>query len=66
MKAQRTIPNPAVEPTITVPAAGAVLGLSKPSAYEAARRGEIPTIRIGRRLVVPTAKLLVMLGLDTP
>jgi excisionase family DNA binding protein len=38
---------------ITVPEAGEQLGLSKSSAYEAAKRGDIPTIRIGRRLLVP-------------
>lgn len=39
--------------TITIPAAGQSLGISRNAAYEAARRGEIPTIRIGRLLLVP-------------
>ena len=39
--------------TITIPAAGRALGISRNAAYEAARRGEIPTIRIGRLLLVP-------------
>ncbi len=39
--------------TITVPEAGAQLGLGRNSAYEAVKRGEIPTVRIGRRLLVP-------------
>jgi excisionase family DNA binding protein len=39
----------------TVPEAGRRLGLSRGSAYEAAKRGEIPTIRIGRLLKVPIA-----------
>ena len=39
--------------TITIPAAGQALGISRNAAYEAARRGEIPTIRIGRLLLVP-------------
>lgn len=38
---------------MTVPEAGKRLGVSRNSAYEAARRGEIPTLRIGKRLVVP-------------
>lgn len=50
--------------TITVEQAGKLLGLSRSSAYRAAARGEIPTIRIGRRLLVPTAKLLAMLGVE--
>lgn len=36
-----------------VPEAGAMIGLSKNGSYEAAKRGEIPTIRIGRQLKVP-------------
>jgi excisionase family DNA binding protein len=38
---------------MTVPEAGAKLGLGRNSSYEAAARGEIPTIRIGRLLKVP-------------
>jgi excisionase family DNA binding protein len=37
------------------------LGISRNSAYAAARRGQIPTIRIGRLLLVPTAALDRML-----
>ena len=39
--------------TITVEEAGRLLGVGRNTAYEAAGRGEIPTIRIGRRLLVP-------------
>lgn len=38
---------------ITVPEAGEQLGLGRNAAYEAAKRGDIPTVRIGRRLLVP-------------
>lgn len=38
---------------MTIIEAAKVLGISKGSAYEAARSGQIPTIRIGRRLIVP-------------
>jgi excisionase family DNA binding protein len=37
--------------------AAKVLGIGRNSAYEAIRRGEIPAIRIGRRLVVPVDAL---------
>ena len=40
--------------TMSVEEAGRRLGVSRNSAYEAAGRGEIPTIKIGRRLLVPT------------
>ncbi|MBM3732257.1 MAG: helix-turn-helix domain-containing protein [Acidimicrobiia bacterium] len=40
--------------TLTVPEAGRrYFGLSKNSSYEAARRGDIPVIRVGRLLRVP-------------
>jgi excisionase family DNA binding protein len=39
--------------TITIEQAGQALGVSRNSAYAAAAKGEIPTIRIGRRLLVP-------------
>jgi excisionase family DNA binding protein len=37
----------------TVPEAGRLLGLSRNASYEAAKRGDIPTLRIGRLLLVP-------------
>jgi hypothetical protein len=40
------------------------LGLSRNKAYEAAAKGEIPTLRFGKRIVVPTAPLRRMLGLE--
>jgi excisionase family DNA binding protein len=39
-----------------------ILGISRGSAYEAAKRKEIPTIRIGRRLVVPDEALQRLLS----
>lgn len=51
-------------PTVSVPEAGAVLGLSRNSSYQAANRGDIPVIKIGGRLVVPTARLLRLLGVE--
>ncbi len=60
------IPEPHDRPTLTVEEAGEILGLGRSGAYDAAKRGEIPTIRFGRRLVVPTAALRRMLGFDAP
>jgi excisionase family DNA binding protein len=57
------LPDPTKEPTISVDRAGELLGVSRGSAYEAVRRGEVPSIRIGHRVVVPTAALLKLLGL---
>jgi len=43
--------------TKTIPEAAAELGISRNQGYLAAKRGEIPTIKIGRRLLVPTVAL---------
>lgn len=43
----------------------ALLRISRGSAYEAAKRKEIPTIRIGRRILVPSAALERLLAGDT-
>ena len=43
------------------PDAGQALGLSRNATYEAARRGEIPTIRFGKLFKVPTAAFHRML-----
>lgn len=50
--------------TISVEEAGRRLGVGRSLAYDAARRGEIPALRIGRRFVVPVARLNEMLGLS--
>jgi excisionase family DNA binding protein len=62
------IPDLATMPaTMTIPEAAKLLRISRSAAYRAAARGQIPTIRIGRRLLVPTAKLYAMLGwIDDP
>jgi excisionase family DNA binding protein len=49
--------------TMTVEQAGKLLGISRRSAYRAVADGHIPTIRLGRRILVPTARLHRMLGL---
>ena len=50
--------------TITVEEAGELVGMSRSAAYRAAARGQLPTVRLGRRLRVPTAKFLSMLGFE--
>jgi hypothetical protein len=53
------------EPTTSVPQAGRALGIKgRNQSYEAARRGEIKTMRFGRTLRVPTAWLRGQLMLD--
>ncbi len=43
--------------TLTVEEAATVLGVSRAFAYEAVRRGDIPAIKIGRRILVPKTAL---------
>ena len=53
----------ALPPTISVPQAGELLGISPRSAYRAVERGEIPSLRVGRRVRVPTQRFLDLLGI---
>lgn len=47
--------------TLTVPEAAKVLGIGRGLAYEGVRTGAIPSVRIGRRVVVPIAALRQLL-----
>lgn len=53
-------------PTIPIPVAAKLLGISRSSAYGAARTGDFPApvLKINGRYVVPTKPLLDVLGLD--
>ena len=51
-------PKPA---TMSMDDAARELGISRCTAYQCAKLGQIPTIRLGRRLVVPRARLEAML-----
>ena len=48
--------------TLTVEQAAKVLGIGRSTAYELVHTGDIPSLRLGRRIVVPTAKLAEMLA----
>jgi excisionase family DNA binding protein len=50
--------------TVSVEEAGRILGISRGAAYAYANAGRIPTIRLGRRILVPKAGLdkLLMTG----
>lgn len=52
------------EPTTSVPLAGKALGMGRNAAYEAARRGDIKTIDIGKLKRVPTNWLRKVLQID--
>ena len=46
---------------MTVEEAAEILRISRNTAYEAVKRGDIPSIRIGRRVLVPRTALEKML-----
>ena len=50
----------AVKPEVAFEA----IDISRSSGYDAIKRGEIPSVRIGHRLLIPTAPLLRLLGAD--
>jgi excisionase family DNA binding protein len=51
--------------TCSVEEAAAFLGIGRSTAYAAARDGSLPTLRLSHRLLVPTAKLLAMVGAES-
>lgn len=50
--------------TMTVEEAAEVLGISRNLAYELVQRGELPSLRLGRRVVVPRAAMERLLGVE--
>lgn len=46
---------------MTVEEAAEMLGISRGLAYELVRRGDLPALRLGRRLVVPRRRLIAMI-----
>ncbi len=51
----------AARQTLTITEVAKVLGIGRNQAYEAARSGQIPVIRIGKRMLVPCAAIERML-----
>ncbi len=50
--------------TLTVEEAGQLLGISVPLVWAMIKRGELPTIRLGRLVRLSRAKLLAMIDGD--
>lgn len=50
--------------TCSIDTAAAALGIGRSTAYSAAHDGSLPVLRVRNRLLVPTAKLLAMLGVE--
>jgi excisionase family DNA binding protein len=52
--------------TLSVSETAKLLGVSRNGAYEAIAKGELPSIRVGRRLLVPRVALERMLDVEVP
>jgi hypothetical protein len=50
---------------VSVEVGGKALGLGRAKAYAAVRDGQIPSLRFGKRISIPTAPLRKMLGIET-
>ena len=50
-------------PALTVKQTSKLLGIGLRQTYDAIHAGEIQAVRIGRRLLVPTCRVLELLGL---
>jgi excisionase family DNA binding protein len=50
----------------TVTEAAEPLGLGRPTAYDLAAQGELPTVRLGGRLMVTRPALTALLGFEPP
>lgn len=57
------LPDP-LPVTLTVEEAARVLRIGRNSAYEAIARGDIPSVRIGGRVLIPSARLLALFGVE--
>jgi len=55
-------PTPMQPATVKVEEAARILGIGRQTAYELARQGKIPVLRLGKRLVVPKVALERMLA----
>ena len=53
-----TLPKDLAQRVLTVAEAAEVLGIARSSAYSAVRSGELPSIVVGRRILVPGVALL--------
>ncbi len=68
MPAMETTHTPKKKPearlVLTVEETADALGISRAFAYELVRKGELPSIRLGRRIVVPRVQLARLVGVE--
>jgi excisionase family DNA binding protein len=49
---------------LTVDEAAKILRISRSTAYAAVRKGDLPVLRIGRRILIPKANLMTVLDMS--
>lgn len=59
------LPDPEERPLLTVDEAVPFLRLDRKSIYAAIKRGDLPSVVIGRRVFLPTAGIRTRVGLDS-
>jgi hypothetical protein len=59
----RRIPDPIEVPTISVKRYAQIVGIGLRTAYAGVESGEVPSIKIGKRVVIPTRQALAAVGL---
>jgi excisionase family DNA binding protein len=65
MKQDKTETNKTECQTVRLwPEAAHILGIGRNVAYEGAKSGQIPTVRIGKRILVPRAAIDRLLGVN--
>lgn len=52
--------------TLTVTEVAQILRIHRDAAYDAIHRSDIPSLRVGRTIRIPTARLADLLGLPLP
>lgn len=57
------LPDP-LPVTLTVEEVARVLRIGRNTAYEAIARGDLPSVRIGGRVLIPSARLLALFGVE--
>lgn len=58
------LPRPEDRPTLTVSEAAQVLGVSRSALYKLVLSGDVPSLKIGARRLVPTAGLRRLVQID--
>lgn len=59
---QKDKAEPSSRLVFSVPEAAELLGISRALGYELVARGELPYLRLGRRIVVPRVALLALVS----